>query len=65
MLMIKKMTIDDESKAAESIKRKKYQCERCSMIYARGNMFLVSKQNLVVCLDTSVFFLAWVVWLRT
>lgn len=65
MLMIKKMTIDDESKAAECIKRKKCQCQRCSMIYARGNMFLVSKQNVVVCLETSVFFLAWVVWLHT
>ena len=33
--MIKKMTIDDGSKAEESSKRKKYQCERCGVTYIR------------------------------
>ena len=61
--MVKKMTIDDESKATESSKRKKYHCERCGMTYVRGgfvrNIFLVGKWN------SFVFSLAWLVWLHT
>ena len=37
--MIKMMTIDDGSKAAESSKRKKYQCEKCGMAYVRGDFY--------------------------
>ena len=37
--MIKKMTIDDGSKAAESSRRKKYQCERCDITYVRRNFY--------------------------
>ena len=35
----KMMTIHDRSKAAESSKRKKYQCEKCSMAYVRGDFY--------------------------
>ena len=39
-LMIKKLTIDDGSKAAaQSSKRKKYQCERCGITYIRGDFY--------------------------
>lgn len=37
--MIKKMTIDDGSKAAEISKRKKYQCERCGITYVRWDFY--------------------------
>ena len=37
--MIKMMTIDDGSKAAENSKRKKYQCEKCGMAYVRGDFY--------------------------
>ena len=37
--MIKKMTIDDGSKAAESSKRKKYQCERCGITYVKWDFY--------------------------
>ena len=37
--MIKKMTIDDGSKAAENSKRKKHQCERCGITYVRGDFY--------------------------
>ena len=37
--MIKKMTFDDGSKAAESSKRKKYQCERCGITYVRWDFY--------------------------
>ena len=37
--MIKEITIDDGSKAAESSKREKYQCERCGITYVRGNFY--------------------------
>ena len=39
-LMIKKLTIDDGSKAAaESSKRKIYQCNRCGIRYIRGDFY--------------------------
>ena len=34
-LMIKKMVIDDGSKATENSETKKYQCERCGILYVR------------------------------
>ena len=37
--MIKKMAIDDGSKAAESSNRKKYQCERCGITYVRRDFY--------------------------
>ena len=37
--IIKRMTIDHWSKAAESSKRKKYQCERCGITYVRWNVY--------------------------
>ena len=35
--IIKSMAIDYWSKEAESSKKKKYQCERCGITYARWN----------------------------
>ena len=37
--MIKMMTIDDGTKAAENSKRKKYQCENCGMAYVREDFY--------------------------
>ena len=37
--MIKKMTVNYRSKAAERREKKKYQCERCGMTYVRGDFY--------------------------
>ena len=37
--IIKSVAIDHWSKAAESSKMKKYQCERCGITYARWNFY--------------------------